>query len=1364
MNLPYTRQLRAVFSPVPALLLLFLLTSGLLQAQQSTRSPTAQNISQGQVTDGSRAGHMLRALPLRFEPQADGLGMVSRSGRSKLQIEVGGEVRLTTIAAHESTNRGGDIRLDLEGSDPQAHPEGMDALPGHTNYFLGNDPTRWRRGVGQFGKVKVGDVYPGIDLIYYGNGSELEHDYQIAPGGDAAKIRLQVQGAAARIDEGSGDLVLNDTRSDRTMLRMSRPAAYQTAANGAHTPIAARYQRNRDGSFGFVLGDYDHTRSLTIDPVLRYESYLGGNDIDYVYDMQQGSDGSIYVLLFSNSTDLPTTTEPPGACPTGCGPTNSYNSADGSNDQEDFYLAKLDPTGQKLLFATYIGGSSNDQPLALKLDTDGTIYIAGQSTSPDFPMVNAYSTLASVDTETYEGTLTHLSADGSTILYSTYYGDGQNVTSFSLIHAIAVAGNGIVYMAGFASPDNTSSFARTGGSKFRNPIFTSGLDYLAKFDTTKTGDASLIWSTPIAPHDIGSQNNGWVAALGLDPQKNLWIFGNASSTFPRVTANAYQPACADTQCADTFLLELNPDGNSVLYATYLGGSINAGGGPGADQAADMTLDASGTIYLAVITGSVDYPVKNQAISSDPALSSAVTVFGAGGTELLYSSFTQLDLPQIAADGHGTVALFGADGLTFSAKNDLGVTPQEVQSTVQVFNVNASGADSLLVSTQLPTAQASRIHTGLFDQYTNVGDLWVAGRTYGGYSMTTVAPYQATCGSGCNAFDGFLTRIQLLTLTPSSISFPDTAVGSSAAAITATLSNQTATTIQLSTSSLTDSADFTKDDSACGGMLQPGGSCTITFTFTPQSDGPLKSTYAIADLNNQNEPLTIALSGNGTGPVPAPQPILTPPALSFGNTMVNTSSTAQTATLKNNGNGTLQITGFALLGTNTNSFSQTNSCGASLAAGASCSITITCTPQTIGALSATLSASYPSPLPPQSVALTCTGTSAAVPQALLTPASSNFGDVTTGTTSPAQTFTLTNAGSAALPITSVALGGANAPNFTVSANNCGSSLAASKSCTIAITFTPSGSGNFSANLSVIDSVGTQTSALAGVGSAAAEPQATLTPANADFASVTVGSSSTSQTFTLSNAGNAALPITSIRVTGTNSSDFVAGSNTCGTTLAAGTSCTVSIVFKPTITGSESASLTVVDSVGTQSASLTGTGLATGVAADFTLAGNPTSQAGARGTPVSFTILLSSADPNNPFTQLVNLSATGLPAGATVTFSPNSVVPGVTKAAASTMTVTVPALTAHLDRGFHGELMLAGVSATSLLFCFGITGSRRRRSLRLLTLAIFAFGAVAASLTGCGSGTGFAPPGSTSTITVTGTSGTTVHSTTLTLAVK
>ena len=462
------------------------------------------------------------------------------------------------------------------------------------------------------------------------------------------------------------------------------------------------------------------------------------------------------------------------------------------------------------------------------------------------------------------------------------------------------------------------------------------------------------------------------------------------------------------------------------------------------------------------------------------------------------------------------------------------------------------------------------------------------------------------------------------------------------------------------------ADFTIENSATcplvsssgnAGTLASGTTCTIPVGFTPQKAGSITEQLVLTDnhLNQVNATQTVSLNGTATGESGTAVPVLTPASLSFGTVTLNTTSLAETATLSNTGTATLQITSFGFFGSNTSSFSETNNCGSSLAAGTSCTITILCTPTVVGSLSASLGVNFPSPLAQQSVSLSCTGAAASAPQAALTPATANFG------------------------------------------------------------------------------------------------------------SVNVGGTSAVQTFTLSNAGNAALAITSIHVTGANASDFATGSNTCGTSLAAGSTCTISIIFKPAIAGSESASLTVVDSVGTQSVALTGTGVVV-VPPDFTLTGTPASETGMRGTSVRFTLQLGSADPNNPFTQLVNLSATGLPAGATATFSPNSVVPGAANAATSTMAVTIPTLTAQLDRGSHDRMMLAGISVASLVFCFGIAGSRRRRSLRLLTLAIFAFGAVATSLTGCGSGTGFTPPGSTSTITVTGTSGNISHSVTLTLIVK
>jgi hypothetical protein len=281
-----------------------------------------------------------------------------------------------------------------------------------------------------------------------------------------------------------------------------------------------------------------------------------------------------------------------------------------------------------------------------------------------------------------------------------------------------------------------------------------------------------------------------------------------------------------------------------------------------------------------------------------------------------------------------------------------------------------------------------------------------------------------------------------------------------------------------------------------------------------------------------------------------------------------------------------------------------------------------------------------------------------------------------------------------------------------------------------------------------------------------PQAALTPATANFGSVTSGASSAAQTFTLTNAGGTTLPISNVSITGTNASSFTIGSTTCGSSLAAGASCVVPITFNPTATGSLSATLSVTDSVGTQTSALSGTSSSSSVAADFTITATPSVQSSYRGTSVAYSVLLNSADSENPFVNQVSLSAVGLPSGASVSFSPANVVPGSSQPATSMMTVTIPQLYSHntqpaSPRPFGG--LPAGASLASLGVAW-LYRKRKKLSLNML-LAVVGMAVIAATLTGCGSSsTGFAIPTTTSTITVTGTSGSIAHSTTVTLTVK
>ena len=405
-------------------------------------------------------------------------------------------------------------------------------------------------------------------------------------------------------------------------------------------------------------------------------------------------------------------------------------------------------------------------------------------------------------------------------------------------------------------------------------------------------------------------------------------------------------------------------------------------------------------------------------------------------------------------------------------------------------------------------------------------------------------------------------------------------------------------------------------------------------------------------------MTVVLSGNASTP-PGPHPVLMPATLDFGSLTVGTTSAVQMATLSNTGGVPQSITSFGFFGSNANSFNETNDCGPSLAAGKSCSIMITCTPASTGALSASLGANFPSPEPQLSTALSCTGTAAVTPtpQAVLTPTTANFGSVTTGSTSPTQIFTLTNGGTASLAINSVMVGGSNASAFMVSSNNCVTSLAAGSFCTISLAFTPTAVGSATATLTV--------------------------------------------------------------------SDNAAGSP--------------------------------------QTSALSGTGAAPAVAPDFTVAGTPTSQdvvSGARAT-----YMLSIAPTVGTFAQGVLLTASGLPPGATVTFAPASVTPG-SSGAQSTMTVQTVVQRAAGRNGLPSWPFTTPVFAGLLVLIPGKRLRAKRKGWGVFTgLACLAalFG-IAMATTGCGGGFALPSSAKTYTITVTGTSGPDTHSTTVTLTVQ
>jgi uncharacterized repeat protein (TIGR01451 family) len=583
---------------------------------------------------------------------------------------------------------------------------------------------------------------------------------------------------------------------------------------------------------------------------------------------------------------------------------------------------------------------------------------------------------------------------------------------------------------------------------------------------------------------------------------------------------------------------------------------------------------------------------------------------------------------------------------------------------------------------------------------------------------------------------------------------------------------------------------------------------VDFNGTPEATTFVSASQVTATIPASaiatagNVPVIVTNPSPGGGPsnsitftVSSAAPIATLTGIAFGNETEGVASAAMTATLTNTSTTTsLTISGITITGTNQADFtitSGTGACGTTLAAGKTCPIYVTFKPSTAAAESATLSVNDNATGSPQTGALTGTGVLAA-PTATLTGIA--FGNETEGVASAAMTATLTNTSTTtSLTISGITITGTNQADFTITTGTgaCGATLAAGKTCPIYITFTPASVASFTATLSVADNTTTspQTSTLTGTGTAPLVAAVTLSPTTLAFGNQQVSATSAPQTVTVTNSGTGPLTISSVylnepsqddgivggrvppaigkggpaQLTITSSSDYAA-TTTCGSTLAAGANCTISVTFTPSTSGSLPGTLGLDDNAGNspQTVTLSGAGVAGG---KFTVASPTPSQTVKPGGSAQYTINVAVTPSGDIFPNQVTLTGTGLPAGATASFSPPQVVPG-TGTVTSTMTVQTSTQTALLAPARHGwpvvpsSLALAGIGA--------LMGFRRKHRERLaryfaLVLLLASLGAATFGLMGCGAGFAQLQP-KTYTITVTGTSGVSTASTTVQLTVE
>jgi hypothetical protein len=421
----------------------------------------------------------------------------------------------------------------------------------------------------------------------------------------------------------------------------------------------------------------------------------------------------------------------------------------------------------------------------------------------------------------------------------------------------------------------------------------------------------------------------------------------------------------------------------------------------------------------------------------------------------------------------------------------------------------------------------------------------------------------------------------LTLSPAAAAFGSQTVNVASAPVSVTVADIGKQAVSLSSITLsgTNASQYSQTNT-CGGSVAAGGSCTINVVFKPTAAGAASATLNVNLAGGSVQ--SVSLTGTGI----VPTYTVSPSSLAFGSQAKGVASASMPITVSNTGAVALPITSIALAGANPAQFSQSNSCGSSIAIGGSCTINAVFKPTTTGSKSATVSVNTGEGAGTQSVTLTGTGV---VPAYTVSPSSLAFGDEVKGVASASMPITVSNTGAVALPITSIALVGANPGQFSQS-NNCGSSIAIGGSCTINAIFSPSATGSLSAtvNVNAGEGAGTQSVALTGTGVSPSYTY-TVSPTSLAFGSEALNVASAAMTATVTNTGNAVLPITSLTLTGTNAAQFQQ-SNTCGSSVAIGGNCTISAVFKPTRKGSMSATVSIKagDGAGTQTVALTGTG--------------------------------------------------------------------------------------------------------------------------------------------------------------------------------
>lgn len=659
-------------------------------------------------------------LPLAFEPnvgQTDPRVRFLSRGAESILFLAGTEAVLSLRRAEGASV----LRLRLDGGLPGT-AEALEPLPGVSHYYLGQDPARWRTGVPQYGRVKLSEVSPGIDQVWYGRDRHLEFDFVVAPGADPGAIALSLQGADRLELAPSGDLLLH---VDGGVLTFRRPFSYQEV-DGERREVASRY-RLEGGRVGFELGGWDRSRPLVIDPLLVWSSFLGGEARDNLFAVAVDGTGSLIATGTTQSAAFP-----------GGGEAERRDSA--------VFVSRVNPEGTALVFSAILDGAKTDTALAAAVDGQGAIYVAGQTLSNDFPLFRAlqpeFNPGFSPTTFKVDAFVTKLTSSGA-FAYSTYLG-GRDWDS---AEGIAVDSFRRAHVAGWSYSGNYPV-----RNEFQGDAALSGSN--ATLTVLSPDGQGLVYSTLLR----GSALDG-AEAVAVDAAGNSYVAGSTESTnFPVKGAGGAAPfQAANRGGLDAFVAKIDPSAAgaaSLVYSTCLGG-------PGTDEAFGVDVDAAGLAHVTGITGSAQFPLVSP--PGRPVLDGTNTVneafvtrLNAQGSGLLFSTFLGGSGGEvgraIAVDGAGAVYVTGE---TTSANFPVANAFQGASrggNDAFVAKIDPATA-TLLWSSYLGGTDEDLGRSLVLDFR---GNVYLGGETFSGTTFPRVGAFQGTFGGGG---DAFLARIE-----------------------------------------------------------------------------------------------------------------------------------------------------------------------------------------------------------------------------------------------------------------------------------------------------------------------------------------------------------------------------------------------------------------------------------------------------------------------------------------------------------------------------------------------------------------------------------------------------------------------------